>query len=76
MRPIAQAVERRTPGTVPPVIQGARVRGASALDLLQPPDGGGLFRIGPVVAGIRGGLEIAPPPPVGRVIKIPQWGAG
>ena len=22
-----------------------------------------------------GGLEIAPPP-VGRVIKIPQWGAG
>ena len=23
----------------------------------------------------RGGLEIAPPP-VGRVIKIPQWGAG
>ena len=25
-----------------PVIQGARVRGASALDLLQPPDGDGL----------------------------------
>ena len=23
-----------------------------------------------------GGLEIAPPPPVGRVMKIPQWGAG
>ena len=34
------------------------------------------FRIGPVVSEIRGGgLEIAPPP-VGRVIKIPQWGAG
>ena len=42
VRPIAQAVERRTPGTVPSVIQGARVRGASALDLLQPLDGNGL----------------------------------
>ena len=27
----------------PPVIQGARVRDASALDLLQPPDGDGLW---------------------------------
>ena len=42
VRPMAQAVERRTPGTVPPVIRGARVRDASALDLLQPPDGDGL----------------------------------
>ena len=34
------------------------------------------LEFGPVVSEIRGGLEIAPPPPVGRVIKIPQWGAG
>ena len=39
---MAQAVERRAPGSVPPVIQGARVRDASVLDLLQPPDGDGL----------------------------------
>ena len=39
---MAQAVEHRTPGTVPPVIQGVRVRDASVLDLLQPPDEDGL----------------------------------
>ena len=36
-----------------------------------------IFRIGPVVSEIRGGARNSPPPPpVGRVIKIPQWGAG
>ena len=37
----------------------------------------GIFGIGPVVSEIRGGgARNSPPSPVGRVIIIPQWGAG
>ena len=44
VRPVAQLVECRTSDILLfPVIQRARVRDASALDILEPPDGDGLW---------------------------------
>ena len=42
VRPIARLVECRNYDILLPVIQRARVRDASALDILEPPDGDGL----------------------------------